>query len=87
MKRVLLTAAALGLFGAALWSATRSQSAVECEACLEFEGRRACRTVRASTREEAEQGAVMNACALLAGGVTSSLACQGTPPRSLRCSE
>jgi hypothetical protein len=87
LTRALLTAAGIAGFALLLWWATAAHSAVECEACMEFAGRRACRSVRAGSREEAEQAAVQNACALLAGGVTQTLACQGSAPASLTCTE
>lgn len=70
--------AALGVF-------TLSQQGASCEACMVFEGRRACRSASAATREEAEQHAIATACALVTAGVTSDLACQRSLPESLRC--
>ena len=58
---------------------------VRCEVCVSFRGRDACRSVEAATEHEARDGAHTNACALLASGVTDSLACQRTPASSSRC--
>ena len=58
---------------------------VRCEVCIEFRGRRACRAVDGNSEEEARAAAVTNACALLASGVTDTVACQGTPPASVAC--
>ncbi len=85
MKRTVLVLFGVVAVMGLLYAATLSQAESECEACLEFEGRSACRTVAAAKREEAEQQAVQNACALLASGVTQILACQRTEPTSLRC--
>jgi hypothetical protein len=84
-RLVFLTVAAL--FFTALLLATVRESAVECEVCMEFKGDRACRTGSASTRAEAQRGAVTAACAVLAGGVTQRLECDRTRPRSMQCSE
>ncbi len=56
-----------------------------CEVCMEFAGRTACRTARGTSEQEARRTATDNACALLASGVTDSIACTNTPPRSARC--
>ena len=58
---------------------------VRCEVCVSFHGREACRAVDAATEAEARSGAHTNACALLASGVTDSLACERTPESSARC--
>ncbi len=74
-------------FFAALFLATGREAAVECEVCLEFGGRSACRTGSASDREGAMRGAGAAACAVLSSGVTQGMACDRTPPRSVRCTE
>ena len=56
-----------------------------CEVCMEFRGQSKCRSARGSTQEEARRTALDNACAFLASGVTDSIACTNTPPRSVRC--
>lgn len=58
---------------------------VECEVCITFEGRDACRTVAGKTEEDSRRGAVTNTCALLASGVTDSLRCERTAPRKAAC--
>lgn len=58
---------------------------VRCEVCIDFAGRRACRAVDAATATDARTAAVTNACALLASGVTDTMACQRTPPAHVRC--
>ena len=79
--------AAAAIFLAALVFATTREAAVECEVCMEFAGETACRTARAGDREAALRGAVSTACAVLSSGVTSGMACDRTPPRSVRCTE
>jgi hypothetical protein len=58
---------------------------VRCEVCVSFRGREACRSVDAATETEARSGAHSNACALLASGVTDSLACERAPETRARC--
>lgn len=59
--------------------------AVRCEVCITFEGREACRAVDGATAAEAQQSAVNNACALIASGVTDTMACERTTPTRLEC--
>jgi len=72
-------------FAGALFWATLAETGVECEVCVDFAGRSACRTGTASDRAGAIRGAVSNACKVLASGVTQSIACDGTPPTSVEC--
>jgi AhpD family alkylhydroperoxidase len=58
---------------------------VRCEVCIDFHGRQACRAVDGATRDEAQRAAVTNACALLASGVTDSMACERTEPTRSDC--
>jgi hypothetical protein len=58
---------------------------VRCEVCMSFGGREACRSVEAATEAEARSGAHTNACALLASGVTDTLACERTQESTARC--
>jgi hypothetical protein len=58
---------------------------VRCEVCVSFDGQEACRSVEAASEEEARRGAHSNACALLASGVTDTLACERTPDSSVNC--
>lgn len=56
-----------------------------CEVCMQFRGMQDCRTVDGATEMEALRAAITNACALLASGVTDSLACERTRPVKVRC--
>lgn len=56
-----------------------------CELCLSFKGQRVCRAVEGSTEAEARSAALNNACAVLAAGVTETLACERTEPDTIRC--
>lgn len=83
----LIPIAAAAIFLAALVYATTREATVECEMCIEFGGETACRTARARDGEAAMRGAVSTACAVLSSGVTSEMACDRTPPRSVRCTD
>jgi hypothetical protein len=54
------------------------------EVCMDFEGRSSCRTAAGSTEEFALRSATDNACALIATGVTDTMACTRSQPRSVR---
>lgn len=56
-----------------------------CTVCIDFGGRSACRTVEAASGSEARAGAINNACALLASGVTDTMACERTLPARDHC--
>ncbi len=71
---------AVGAFLAALISGTMAQKKVRVEACIEFKGRVECRTAAGPNEQQALRTAVENACAVLASGMTESLACGATPP-------
>ncbi len=72
---------ALGLI---LYS-TLSLGGYSCEVCIEFRGVEKCRSATGSNTDEARRTAIDNACAYLASGVTDSIACTNTPPKSVRC--
>jgi hypothetical protein len=77
---VVLTA----IIGFVVWSSL-TIGGVRCEVCVAFGGREACRAVDAESEDEARAAAQTNACALLASGVTDSMACGRTPPSRSDC--
>ncbi|HEY7337578.1 MAG TPA: hypothetical protein VH639_21985 [Bryobacteraceae bacterium] len=54
------------------------------EVCITYNGRSSCRTAAGATEEFARRTATTNACADLASGVTDSIACENTPPTSVK---
>jgi len=60
--------------GAVVYS-TISSGGYRCEVCMTFQGRRACATASAGTREQAERTARETACGQIASGVTDSNQC------------
>lgn len=84
-KRVGVWIAVLvAVFVAAIVYSTLNLRRHRVEVCMEFQGRSACRTSAASTEEQAARTATENACALISSGMTDSIACGKTPPRSVR---
>lgn len=85
MKRVSIGLAIVAAIVALLYYATLADADTECEACMRYEGREACRTAIGVGRDEAERTAVATACALVANGVTATIRCQGLDPVKLEC--
>jgi hypothetical protein len=63
---------------------TLNAGGIQCEVCITYQGRKACRTASARTRELALRAATDNACAIISSGVTDSNQCHNTPPDSVR---
>ncbi len=72
------------LFIAFLFYSTKQQSQFRVEACMEFQGHSECRTASGPTEQQALRTASENACALISSGMTDSIACGNTPPKSVR---
>jgi hypothetical protein len=75
----------LGAIVAVVVATSLDVGVVRCEVCMAFAGRQACRSVDAATEDEAKQGAITNACALLASGVTDTMACERATPTKTSC--
>ena len=58
---------------------------VECEVCMEFEGRKKCLLVKAENEENAVQTAKDNACSFITNGRAEGFRCSATPPASVKC--
>ena len=54
-----------------------------CEVCMEFRGQTACATAAGTTPQEAQRTATDTACAQISSGVTDSIACSQTVPKSV----
>lgn len=87
MKRWLVGLAIAAAAVAVLYGATLAGAGFHCDACVAYEGRDACKSATGVTRDEAERAAIMTACALVSGGVTQTIACQGLMPLSMTCTE
>ncbi len=71
---------------AVIWGAF-SDTAVECEICVEYKGRTACSIARAADLRQAESQAHSGACSQVTGGVTETLECDRIGSTVRRCSE
>jgi hypothetical protein len=58
-----------------------------CEVCMAYQGRDNCATASGTSEEEAIRTATSVACAPITGGMTESIQCDNTPPRSVSCSK
>ena len=76
------------IFGAAfiavMYTSTRNLAAHRVEVCMEFNGRDVCRAASGATPELARRTATDNACALIASGMSDSIACTNTQPKSVK---
>jgi hypothetical protein len=86
LSKILIVVGFLAVIGYIVYSSLRLNK-FSCEVCMEFRGSTACRTASADTREEAIRTAADNACAQLASGMTDSIACTQTPPKSISYKE
>jgi hypothetical protein len=86
-KSVVLGIAFVAMVIAAVVYTTMSagSSRYRCEVCMEFQGKRSCRTASAATEQQARRTAQDNACALISSGVTDSMQCGNyTEPVSVK---
>jgi hypothetical protein len=54
------------------------------EVCMFFGTRFNCKTVSGRSESSALRGAIENACADIASGVTETMGCEGSQPKSVR---
>ncbi len=84
MKWVVILAMVL-FFGFVVYSAI-APVAVECEVCLDFDGRLVCRSGAGATEEDATRAAQESACGGNVSGMSESIACRAAQPVSVQCS-
>jgi hypothetical protein len=58
---------------------------VECEVCMELDGRKKCLAVKGVDDQQAIQTAKENACSFITNGRAESFRCSQTPPASVKC--
>lgn len=83
--RVALLLGGTTLFAALVIYRSLGVASYRCEVCVSFRGQQACRSVEGASKEEAQSAAVGNACALLAAGMTDTIACERTVPTRIDC--
>lgn len=54
------------------------------EVCMSFAGRENCAAASGTSREEAVRTATDTACAPITNGMTESIQCSNTPPKSVK---
>ena len=63
---------------------TLDQKKFRVEVCMDFEGRSNCAVAVGPTEDQALRTATQTACAIISSGMTESMACDRTPPKSVR---
>ncbi len=74
---------AIGFLAALIYN-TIPYSQNRVEVCMVFEGRENCSTSLGQTKELALRSATDTACAMIASGMTQTIACSNTPPKSVK---
>ena len=79
----------IGIVGAVIFVAILTYSMIglrrqRVEVCMTFNGHTQCRQAAGTTHDEAVKTATNTACALIASGMTDSIACENTPPSSVK---
>jgi hypothetical protein len=67
-----------------MWSTMASQQ-VECDVCVEFNGRPNCATASAANEAQAAQSAQTTACGTVSSGMAEAVLCGDAAPVSRRC--
>jgi hypothetical protein len=70
------------VLGAIIYS-SMTLSEFRLEVCMEYQGRTSCRTASGKTESDTMRAAINNACGDIASGVTETISCQNTPPKSM----
>ncbi len=83
--RLIALVIALVVLGAVLILGSRALVQAECELCVTFRGVTTCRRGSGSDQREAIQAAQKAACAVMAGGMNESIACDNTSPTNVQC--
>lgn len=86
MKRgTIITLVAIVLFGALLLFNTLSAQKVECNVCVEFNGKRNCATASHESEDQARSAAQNTACGPITSGMDQTIACGRVVPASVQC--
>ncbi len=83
-KAAIIGVICVALLAAAIYFSMSSQAAYRVEVCVEFRGQTACGKASGASEKGAQRAATGIACSSLASGVTDSMACDQTPPKSVR---
>lgn len=72
---------------ALMYYASRGLGTHSCEVCMDYGDGSSCRVAEGSSQEEAIETATNLACSGLAFGMTETIKCTNTPPRSVDCGQ
>ncbi len=86
MNKTTLIAILFGLLvlGTLIYSSMNLQQ-YSCEVCMTYKGQNNCSTAAGTSEEEATRTATDVACAPISNGMTESIQCSNTPPKSVNC--
>lgn len=82
-KPVLLGIVFLAIVLAVIIYSSMNMSANRVEVCMVFNGRETCKIASGPTEQNTLQTAITNACGEIASGVTDTISCQSTTPKSI----
>jgi hypothetical protein len=82
-KPVLLGVLFLAIVLGVIVYSSMNMSGFRVEVCMEYKGRTSCRTASGAQEDFALRTAISNACGEIASGVTDTIGCQSTPPKSV----
>jgi hypothetical protein len=74
----------VGFFAFLAWT-TLSAQKVECEVCVEYNGKRNCAVASHETEADAARSAQNTACGPITNGMNDAIACDARPPISQSC--
>jgi len=83
-NQILAAIVIIGFIGFVIWSTFGAQS-VECEVCMEFNGRRNCAVASGGTPDAAAETAQNTACGPVTNGMNDAIACGNIAPASRVC--
>jgi len=72
------------LFGVVVYQTVFTPQ-IECNVCVDFEGRQKCLTVRGESETDVLQTGKDNACSFVTTGRAEAFRCSGTPPTKTEC--
>lgn len=83
-NRIITIVVILGFIAFLAWSTVRSQG-VECQVCVQFNGRENCATASGPSEAAAAETARSTACGPVTFGMDDAIACNNKPPATSSC--
>lgn len=83
-NRIITILVILGFVAFLAWSTVNSQG-VECQVCVQFNGRENCATASGPDEQAAAQTAQSTACGPVTNGMDDAIACNNRPPAAKTC--